>query len=173
MKKILLLIFIFIGIQGYCQEQNFKVDNGTLNWSHVYQDSLSADAVYKNLRVKLNHDEFTFQENEIQFTVNFTTEDLKPYGYTRSKYPVFINEGYIKGFVEFKENRYKTTIKSIHVKNVLGSIYSDSDDYNNINHYFIKKGVLTQRKSMQKVIATFDLFFSNTFNTSEAKKDDW
>jgi hypothetical protein len=169
MKKILLLIFIFIGIQGYCQETDFKIDSNAIVWQKVYQ---SNDTLFLNMYInQINTNSFTnsleFKNNIFSGRTNQHNPKLKGPYWLRHPFDCFVS-------IEFKNDRYKVTVKEITFRGPVLTIYGVEDklDYN-LNDNALSNGAFKTNKKILAAIDSLHTFFSNTFKISEVKKADW
>lgn len=162
MKK-LIVLFQLITITAVAQH-NFTYNN-TLIWSKVY--SINTSASNLNLHLKKQGATAYFEDNLLNFTINFDSKTLEPYGFKASQYPTYIQlGGNYTGFIEFKDNKYKVTITQIQVTNAL-----DPALQYNISEYVTKKGVISTKTHHQKTLQLLDNYFNTTFTYN--KQSDW
>jgi len=160
--KSLLLILALVVSTSAISQSNFSVKNTMLQWQLVFNDSTTT----LNKQLKKSGFLITNQANEITFTKEFTTNDLKKYGYVKASFPSYINNGTITGIIDVKGNRYRVTITNIKVLN------NADDNYSNLEEHVVRKDNIKQQPHHIKTLDMLNTYFISLFTISD-KKDDW
>ena len=108
----------------------------------------------------------TKQPEEIEFSREFTTNELKKFDFVSATFPPYMNNGTITGIIDLKDNRYRVTITNIKVLN------DDDDNYYNLEDHVVRKGNIKPQVHHIKTLNMLNEFFTSLFTISE-KKDDW
>lgn len=96
MKKILFLLLLLFNVFANAQNPNFKVDNGTLIWQWVYEDSLDVNNLKQNLKLEF----ITDTTGKLKRT-NFNDKNLR--------------EQIAEFKIEKKQGKYRVTMFNIKI----------------------------------------------------------
>jgi len=160
-KFLSLLIIVAVSTSAIAQE-NFSVKNTMIQWQLVFENAP------KTLDKHLKKSGFltTKQPEEIQFSREFTTDELKKFDFVRATFPPYVNNGTITGVINLQENRYRVNITNIKVLN-------DSDDnYYNLEDHVVRKGNIKPQPQHIKTLNMLNEYFISLFTISD-DKDDW
>ncbi|QEE50073.1 hypothetical protein FUA48_10930 [Flavobacterium alkalisoli] len=163
MKKLLLLLLF--PLLGFGQH-NFSIIKNNLVWEKVFPGTVMPEEMMKQIKLTGKCQFADFNYNVVDFCINYTSDDLKNFGYRVS--PYFLSEGgQCTGMVEFKEGRYKVTIFKLD--------YYDPDDIMlvlPVNGEILKDGQVRDRDAYERALSYFDQYFTYLFEKIVAR-DGW
>ena len=162
MKQLLFIIIVTITLQISAQH-NFIVKNNNLKWQLVVNDTTTISS--KNIYLKHQGFTTTTADGVIEFEKQFTLDDLKPFGYSWSSYPTYMQPGYYNGIIEFKDGKYRITITNINV------FYQPTNTHDNLGDFVVKKSSINAKKHHLKALQTFNDYFTELLTTT--KVSDW
>lgn len=163
-----LLLFLLFSLSLQAQVSNFTIENNNLIWSKVYNDSVSSENLLKIVRTKGKFDQINLANNEINFTLQYSNSDLKPYGYKYMTGAIFLQTGgTCIGLIEFKENRYKVSVYSIKIN---PDSEEDSKEYP-LSEYALKKGEIKKIGTIRKALEFYDGYLTDVFSSKTVNKD--
>lgn len=182
MKKIILLLLI--SYSGFSQlkhpETDFYLQNSKVYWEHIYEVPVknieeSIKYFQKEVLTNFKQDNFQIIDNTISFEINDDKVNLKKYGGSTMGSVLFASS-YLKYLVviDFKENKYRVTVKDLFLDNKLYGIGHSSGDF---TEYITKKKstLFTENSLATKGIIYFDKHFLEKFDITKqpVKKNDW
>jgi len=181
MRTIFLLLFV-VSVTCFSQEKHSDTDFYLLDkevyWMHVYEnDSLKKDELIKYFQkevlTNIKQDNFQIIDNTISFKINDDKVDFKKYGGT-SMGTAFIAQLYLTYLVviDFKDYRYKVTIKDIFLDNKAigsGSLTGEFHEFvlKNKNTEFLKSNTIT------KGLIYDHKHFLEKFTINKSKDSNW
>jgi len=169
-----ILLIVFTTVTH--SQNGFKLVDNNLTWQKVFNDSIEAQELIKDLKTAKGFIFADPKENTYTFSKSFEPLGLKKHGYIKSKYPWYVaSDGEAKGYIEFKEKRYRVTVTSIKIYApfMVGLEVSDELKLENITYYVAKKDKIKTNKATTKVLALYDTFFNDLFTKDPVKTDDW
>jgi len=166
MKNTFLLI-ILICFKSYSQDlafNNFKLENGTLIWQKVYKTKLSNDELIKSFKISGIIKNFDAFDNFIIGNIKLMSIDYKSFGKSYLSTVTYISDNYFNSFIliEFKEGRYKVTLKDMK----LITKYSNKQN----NEFDISDFKMIFKKSPSEI---FNFTFDKVFTIKKKKKSNW
>ncbi len=159
MKKILFLLLLSNAFAN-AQNPNFKVDNGTLIWQWIYEDSLDVNNLKQNLKL----DFITDTTGKLKRT-NFNDKNLR--------------EQIAEFKIEQKQGKYRVTMFNIKIIPMqisldLGGVSSLPDDLLSLEAVLIKKdGSIRAALWGYNMTEVLHKHYLNLFSKKEKAKDDW
>lgn len=182
MKKILLLLLI--GFSGFSQiklpNTDFYLDAGKVYWQHIYEvpGKKTEDLIkyfQKEVMTTIKQDNFQIIDNTASFTINDDRINYKKYGGTSMGVVLFIRDYYkYLVVIDFKEEKYRVTIKEIFIDNKL---YNAGQSSGFLEEYITKKKqtLFTTNNLAAVGMGYNDKYFLEKFqfNTNESVKKDW
>lgn len=159
------ILILFISLQAFAQNE-FKLENNTLLWQHVINDSISIE----NIDLQLKNQGFkTYIENNLlNFEKTYTLPDLKNHGYNWGSFPTYLNNGVYFGFIQLKNNKYRITINSILLDDTLNQAIATE-----LKEWIYKtNGTMRMQKSSIKVLNVFNSYFKAIFSP-KPETSDW
>ena len=177
MKKIIILFSLMIFNIGYAQKYidtlyNFKVQNEKLIWQKVYDlktdnpKSNFIKSVISNIK-KTDLQEF---EETLTFEIKDDEIDFKKYGGKWGNTAIFVQypQNYLV-VVEFKDKRYRVTIKSITV-----DFTEPGAGTTELTDLVVKRkvGKIKNREILTKALSYYDKHFDSKFLIKN-EKDEW
>jgi hypothetical protein len=163
-KKIIILQILISACFTLYAQNNFTHIKEVLTWETVYNNNVSISDL--NLYLKTQGFNCTISGTLIEFDKGYGIENLKPYGYTFGGFPTYMNDGFYKGYIEFKEGRYRVTIPSIKIINTL-----DTSLNFELETWIYRKDKMRMPEASLKVLTTFDAYFTELFTYKELKND--
>jgi hypothetical protein len=160
MKKILFLLLLLFNAFANAQNPNFKVDNGTLIWQWIYEDSLDVNNLKQNLKL----DFITDTTGKLKRT-NFNDKNLR--------------EQIAEFKIEQKQGKYRVTMFNIKIIPMqisldLGGVSSLPDDLLSLEAVLIKKdGSIRAALWGYNMTEALHKHYLNLFSKKEKAKDDW
>jgi hypothetical protein len=159
MKKIFFLLLL-INVYANAQNPNFKVDNGTLIWQWIYEDSLDVNNLKQNLKL-----EFITDTNGKLKRTNFNDKNLR--------------EQIAEFKIEQKQGKYRVTMFNIKIIPLqisldLGGVSSLPDDLLSLEAVLIKKdGSIRASLWGFNMTEVLHKHYLNLFSKKEKAKDEW
>ncbi|MDB4293518.1 hypothetical protein N9954_08935 [Maribacter sp.] len=153
---------------------NFSIENGQLIWQKVYATELSKEQLIQEIR-----NSGTFKNSSV-FEEKLTAEISELYldydGYGEKSLLPPLNSRYIKSYViiDFKENKYRVTLKSIKLTPIItgGESYDSTIALERVA--LQKEGGGFKDKFLKKTSKIMDFTFQKITHFKEIeKKDDW
>lgn len=157
------------------ETDNFEIENGQLIWQKVFNTDLTKEQFINEIKSSGQFDNII--ENNKNFTaeINQLSLDFKGYGVSEMSTPIYIARSYLKAFVliEFKEQRYRVTLKSIKLVQKHEDALSKVGETTNIELFALKKRN-TEFKStfLNKSSKIMDFTFQKITNFNGAAKED-
>jgi len=182
MKKIILLLLIEFSSFAQIKQldTDFFLENGKVYWQHVYDvPGKNSDELIKyfqkEVMINIKQDNFQNIDNTISFTVNDDKINFKKYGGTTMGSILFIQDYYkYLVVIDFKEEKYRVTVKEIFIDNKLYGI-GQSSGY--LEEYITKK---KQTLFTTNSLATTGLIYNHKHflekferNLTESVKKEW
>ena len=116
MKAILIILCSTFFINFFVSEtSNFEIEEKKAIWQKVYASELTNEELIKEITSSGNFDDIKKSEESLTAMINELSLDYEGYGSSEISTPMYIARSYVKAFVliEFKEKRYRVTIKNI------------------------------------------------------------
>jgi len=174
MKK----LFIIFLITGSVHSQKlvdsiftFKAVDNELVWQKIFTSEIDdlQNVFKKEVVTNMQLENLQEIDNTISFNVKGEKIDFKKYGGTWGNTAVFIQ--YPQNFlvvIDFKDDRYRVTVKSIKVDFTTSGINSIND----FEDYILKKGKIKNNKYIKKMLSYCHKHYTNKF-TINVKNEDW
>lgn len=174
MKKNILLLAILITQNIFSQNQtdtlhNFKVEDNVLIWQKVFETNLKEKEKTFITKIITHFKYNNLQEidNIISFSVSDDTIDYKKYGGKWGTTAIFVQypNNYLV-VVDFKESKYRITIKNINLSSNNRNLATNLEDY------VLRNNQIKNSKTFNKALDYYNKHFTEKF-TITTKKDDW
>ena len=172
MKRLLLLICLFIGSYGFASAQekdayNFSTKDGDVIWQKVYPTNLSTKDVFD--AIKTNGGLFDITETDHVMTGNLVERvaEYSSLGYKRGNVPIFVNHllgGFAK--VEMRDGRYRVTVSKMYRIDDSTPARERTD----FTFYVNRKGELRLFPETARII--FDAYFNKMFEIKDAAEEE-
>ncbi|MGB5982611.1 MAG: hypothetical protein WBG46_10760 [Nonlabens sp.] len=145
------LLVFFLTILSFNPMDNFEIQDGRLYWQKVYNSDLSIDEVeqlmiesghYKNVIIINN----SITAELVDFSINH-----KGYGSSDFSTPSYILGSSFQAFAlfEFKNGRYRATIKNIRLIQNYNTSSSDMGEVSQLEDHALKKKNTTYRNGFE------------------------
>lgn len=171
---ILILLTPFLCLAQYPEQNNSKKDdisntnfiyeNHNLKWQKIFNTSITPTKI--NLHLKNNGFHSFIEGDLIEFNNEYILNDLKDYGYSWGSFPTYTNDGAFSGFIELKDSKYRVTVNSNKIKDVL-----NPDIYNELETWIFRNSVMRSKKVSLKVLEMYNAYFSNIFTLNNTQTD--
>ncbi|MFL9834966.1 hypothetical protein [Chryseobacterium terrae] len=174
MKKITSLLFFLLFISSFAQISNFSIDNGQIHWQKIYESKLNKTDLLHFLKSSNKFSDLSESENSIYGITKNLKVDFKKF----SNYPsIFVQHTTIisKFIIDFKENKYRVTVKDI----IIHDPTNEDNRLNlrdvNLERYCLKNNNTEFNSRFISTNAKFyDVTFFNLFNFGKEKNSqDW
>ena len=178
MKLILLLIYLPMVAIGFNQSDtdNFAIENGKLVWQKVYETELTKEQLTQKIKSSGDFKNLEINESGIIGEIVNLTLDFKGFGSSEMSTPIYIARNSVNSFVqfEFKENRYRVSIKNIKLTQNYDDAISRQGEMTDLEAYALKKRN-TEYKSnfLKKPSKIINFTFENITEFKVKKKDKW
>ncbi len=142
-------ILLLIGTTAWAQEKvnNFIVNESSLQWQKVFTTDLTFQELSEELKNNGLFDRMELSKNTITGDSKILFANYQAAGFTNLETAAYVSDSYFKAFVvvEFKEGKYRVTLKDI----LLTPKTYDSTkkvELNNLDYYALKtwKNVFTE-----------------------------
>lgn len=159
------------------ETDNFEIENGQLIWQKVFDTDLTKEQFINEIKSSGQFDNII--ENNENFTaeINQLSLDFKGYGISELSTPIYIARSYLKAFVliEFKEQRYRVTLKSIKLVQKYEDALSKVGETTDIEIFALKnRNTEFKITFLNKSSKIMDFTFQKITNfTGVTKKDKW
>ena len=174
MKKLSIIFFLItssVSSQKLLDSlYTFKVVDNEIVWQKVFTSDVKdlQNAFRKQVVASLQLENLQEIGSTISFVVKDEKIDFKKYGGTWGGTAIFLQ--YPQNFlvvIDFKDNRYRVTIKSIKVDFSSANLGIDK-----LDEIILKKGKFKNTKYMKKSLSYYHRHFTEKF-TLKQKNDDW
>lgn len=175
------LLFLLLPLYGFSQlkqtDTNFFIENNKVIWQKIYElPNTNADSIYKifqkKVLINLKTQNQQYLDNILNFEIVDDLVNYKKYGGTNMGTAMYAQYFFnYLAVVEFKENKYRVTIKEINIDNKS----SFSRDKGLLEEY------ITKRKNSEFVtnsiavrgLTYIDKHLTEKFSIPADKKDNW
>ncbi len=179
LMKLLLFLFYLPFIIGFNQSDtdNFEIENGKLIWQKVYETELTNEQIIGEIKKSGNFKNIEISEDGVFAEFKNLSFDFKGFGSSEMSTPIYVARNSANAFVqiEFKENRYRVTIKNIQLTQKYDDALSNQGEMTDIELYALRKKNTEFKKSfLQKPsqIINFTFIQITDFKTLP-EKDKW
>jgi hypothetical protein len=176
LSKLILFIFLFLAAKGLlAQETNgFQITSGKLEWVNVYESTLDQSEILALLKENGKISNVEESEGRIIADISKIEADYQGFGRSEISTPIYVARNWIEGklIIEFKENKYRTTLKDLFLYQKYTDPLSQMGEGSTLDSYAISsKGFKTSfTKSSSEILDftfTKELFFERGYN------EDW
>jgi len=117
------------------------VENGKLVWQKIYETELTKKQLTQNIKNSGNFKNLESNESGIIAEITNLTLDYKGYGSSEMSTPMYIARNSLNSIVqiEFKENKYRVTIKNIKLTRNYGGALSSQGEMTDLEVFALKK----------------------------------
>jgi hypothetical protein len=176
MNKLIRSFIIIIGLISYFNTSsqikdtlNFKITESGFIWNKIYEQKNDKLLTYfkKTVISNLKTDNLQEVENRLSFEIKEDNVDSKKYGGTwgNTLIPLKFPLHYLV-VIDFKENKYRVTVKSIKANYGIQVGFVDFSDV------VSRKGEIKNKKIIIRGLGFLNQHLTEKFTISE-KKDDW
>ena len=181
MKKIFILmslIFVFIDtLRGQETVNNFSPENNKIIWQKVFETEMDFNQLTEKIKESGILDKIEIGENKILGQIKQIDADFKGAGYGEMSTPMYVARNFFDGFaiVEFKDGKYRVTLKNIMLTHQYNDGLSEEGEKTTIETFGVKKGKNEMKRAFTKSPSIIlDYTFTNavTFKSSDIN-DNW
>jgi hypothetical protein len=154
----------------------FEIENDAIVWRKVYDTKLSFEELISTLKESGNFKDIETSESKIIGQTIPITPDYKGAGYSRGFTPMMVLSSNYSAFclIEFKENRFRVTLKNIRLITTISTAFGKSGDSDPIDIYALKNDKKRFKESFFKDASKiYNYSFNKLFEVKEQKKTDW
>ena len=176
MKLIIAFILPILLVFNQSETNNFKIDNGKLVWQKVYETELTKNELIGELKSSGNFKNIEENENGILTEIENLSLDFKGYGSSEMSTPMYIARNSVNSFVqiEFKEKRYRVTIKNIKLTRKYDDALSEQGEITDIEVFALKKRNTKFKSSfLKKPAKIINFTFEQITELKKTEKDKW
>lgn len=177
-KTIILLSIIFLtALSIVAQESvnNFIPENNKIVWQKVFETNLDKAQLLDIIKVSGVFENYDIEDDKISGQINPVDADFKGAGFSEMSTPIYIARSFFDGYliIEFKENRYRVTLKNIMLIQQYDDGLSKAGEKTTIETYAIKNGQNELKKAFTKSPSVIlDYTFTNIFNFKLTENND-
>ena len=176
MKSIILfLCSTFLISFTLSETDNFEIENGQVLWQKVHETDLTKEQLIGQIKSSGQFENVSENEESLTAEINQLSMDFKGYGISEMSTPMYVSRSYVKAFalIEFKEKRYRVTLKNIKLVQKYEDALSKEGETTDIELYALKKRN-TEFKSnfLNKPSKIMDFTFKKITNFKEVTKED-
>jgi hypothetical protein len=142
MKSILLfLCSTFIISFNLSETDNFLIENGQVLWQKVYESDLTKEQLIEQIKSSGQFENISENGENLSAEINQLSMDFKGYGISEMSTPIYVSRSYVQAFalIEFKEKRYRVTLKNIKFVQKYEDALSREGETSDIELYALKK----------------------------------
>ncbi len=179
MKNLIILFLSLFAINtSFAQDtKNFKIVNGRLIWQKVYECKDSINQIVANLKKGGIVKENEITNNVITGIIKELDADYKGAGFSRGFTPIYLISNRITCsiMIDFKEGKYRVTIKNMKLTNFLESPISKVGESEPIETYALKKkNTVFKDIFLKDAVTILNYTFNKIFEqTSKEEDDNW
>ncbi|MDG1811408.1 MAG: hypothetical protein P8H13_05685 [Polaribacter sp.] len=177
MKTLIFLIYLPILIGFSTSEtDNFEIENGKLIWQKVYETELTKEQLTDKIKNSGNFKNVELNESGIIAEITNLTLDYKGYGLSEMSTPIYIARNSVNSFVqiEFKESKYRVSIKNIKLKQNYDDALSNQGEMTDLEVFALKKRNTEFKSSfLEKSSKIINFTFENITEFKVKEKDKW
>ncbi|MBQ4913841.1 hypothetical protein J8L85_05290 [Maribacter sp. MMG018] len=176
MKTIIVLLSSTLLINFTLSEtDNFQIENGQVLWQKVFETNMTKEQLIEQIKSSGQFENISENEKSLTAQINQLSMDFKGYGISEMSTPMYVSRSYVEAFslIEFKEKRYRVTLKNIKFVQKYEDALSKEGETTDIEFYALKKRN-TEFKSnfLNKPSKIMDFTFQKITNFKDVEKED-
>ncbi|PZX52466.1 hypothetical protein LV84_03472 [Algoriphagus ratkowskyi] len=175
--KSLIGIIIAIFIAGSLKAQGingFEINSGKLEWVNVYESTITLNEVLDILKENGKISNIEEGEDRIIASISKVEADYKGFGKSEMSTPIYIARNWIEAklIIEFKEDKYRATLKDIFLSQIYSDPLSQMGEMSTLDSYAIssKSFKSSFTKSSSEIL---DFTFTKEFYFQKDINKDW
>ena len=179
MRQIGLIIFLLLWIAhlaiGQSIVNNFEIENGIV-WRKVFETNLAFDQLVEKIKDSGLFENLDISEGKVTGELRKLSADYKGAGYSEMGTPMYVARSFLKGFliIEFKEGKYRVTIKNIILVHKYSDALSKQGEETNLDNFALKSSKQEFKPAFAKSPSLIlDHTFTDAFSFMIEKKKDW
>lgn len=155
-------------------QSNFLIDENELIWQKVYEIKSSPEDFKNELLKNLEFGDIEIGNDQIITTVNNLKIDYKGYGASEMFTSMYIprNNYNALAIIEFKENRYRITVKDIMAIADYSDGLTQQGEKTKLERFAMNRNGLKKR-FIEKDAPIFDYTFNKLFEQKKETSDGW
>jgi hypothetical protein len=178
MKKLVFIVLVLFGYSLHCQDtiNNFIAAEGDLYWQRVYQTDNSFDGLVKLVQESGLLDGIEVADNMLIGNLVPVMADYKGAGYSEMTIPMYVPRHTYSGFIniEYKEGRYRVTLKNILLTKRYDCPASKQGTQVNLEFFALKKNGAIAGGFKKKPSIILNYTFTDKFEFTELQiGGDW
>lgn len=142
MKSILFfLCSTFLVGFNLSETDNFKIENGQVIWQKIYETDSTKEQLIGQIKSSGQFENISENGESLTAEINQFSMDFKGYGVSEMSTPMYVSRSYVKAFalIEFKEERYRVTLKNIKFVQKYDDALSKEGETTDIELFALKK----------------------------------
>lgn len=154
---------------------NFKIENRQIVWQKVYETKFTKEQLNSMITSSGMFKNITETQQGWTANIEELSLDFQGVGESEMNVPMYIPRSYVKAFavIEFKEDRYRVTIKSIKLMQKYDDPLSKQGEITDLELYALKKKeVEFSNNFLKKPIKIFNFTFDKIASLGTAKGED-
>ncbi len=142
MKSILFfLCSTFLVGFNLSETDNFEIENGQVIWQKVYDTDLTKEQLIGQIKSSGKFKNISENGESLSAEIDQLSMDFKGYGVSEMSTPMYVSRSYVQAFalIEFKEERYRVTLKNIKFVKKYDDALSKEGETTDIELFALKK----------------------------------
>lgn len=172
MKTIFALLFCSI----IFAQENFLIEDHNLVWQKVHNTEKTTEEIINFFQNSGFFTNIIINNNQLTAEFNNLTPEYKKAGYGDMEAPIYIVSSYLSGFllVEFKDGKYRTTIKSINLIQKFNSPTTRQGEITDIERFALKrKNTIFRTMFLGASVDILNVTFDKITTIKEITTSDW
>lgn len=176
MKPLLLFIFstILVGF-NFSETDNFQIENGKVIWQKVYETDLTKKQLIEQIKSSGQFENISQDGENLTAEIKKLSLDYKGFGASEMATPMYVARNYVNAFalIEFKEHRYRVTLKNIKLIQKYDDGLSEEGETTDIELFALTKRNTEFKKSfLNKSSQIMNYTFQKVADLSSLPKED-
>jgi hypothetical protein len=142
MKFTFLLFFTLFPLNfNLTETENFLIENNEVIWQKTFETKLSKEEIISQIKTTGEFENINTIQDKITANIIDLSIDFKGYGESEMSTPIYLSRSFVKAFFlcEFKENRYRITIKTMKFIQKYDDGFSNAKDITEIETYALSR----------------------------------
>ncbi|MEB8345869.1 hypothetical protein OO010_07415 [Flavobacteriaceae bacterium KMM 6898] len=176
MKSIILFFCsTFLLSFNLSETDNFVIENGQVIWQKVYETDLTNEELVIQIKTSGQFENVSENKESLTAEINQLSMDFKGYGISEMSTPMYVSRSYVKTFalIEFKEKRYRVTLKNIKFVRKYEDALSKEGETTDLELFALKKrNTEFKSKFLNKPSKNMDFTFQKVTDFNGVVKED-
>ena len=177
MRAIFAIFFSIIILLPQKENENFQITNGRLIWQKVFNSKMTKEDLISTIKKSGLIEIVEVKNKELIGYFRKVPLDYKGFGSSEMSTPIYINRNQLNTFVliEFKENRYRVTIKNMQLIQSFDDNTSNFKETTELEFYALRKRNSEFKKAfLKKPAKIINYTFNKLLNfEKQVTEDKW